>query len=81
MLPARIVPDASTLACLPPSAILPLLYTVGAEICYLCQVGFPRMDEAESSAYLIDLWDQVDELHPCRRRRRAITEARRCPWT
>lgn len=81
MLPARIVPDASTLARLPPSALLLLLDTVGAETCYLSQVGLPSMDEAESSACLIDLWDQVNELRPCRRRRRRITEARRCPWT
>ncbi len=61
--PERIVPDATALSSLAPSAILPYLDALGDEIDYLCQVGHPAMDRAESAVFLADLVQQVDDLH------------------
>ena len=62
-LPERIVPDATALSSLAPSAILPYVDALGDEINYLCQVGHPAMDWAESAVFLADLSQQVDDLH------------------
>ena len=60
--PERIVPDATALSSLAPSAILPYLDALGDEINYLCQVGHPDLGRAEAAAYFVDLSQQVDDL-------------------
>ncbi len=62
-LPERIAPDATTLVSLARSAVLPYWDSLVNEIDYLCQVGHPAMDRAESAAYFVDLSQQVDDLH------------------
>src|SRR5690349_14674269 len=61
-LPERIAPDAIVLDGLEPSAILPYLEMLWGEICYVYQVGYPAMDGATASAYLIHLDRQIDDL-------------------
>ncbi len=60
--PERIAPDATTLVSLALSAVLPYWDSLVNEIDYLCQVGHPAMDRAESAAYFVDLSQQVDDL-------------------
>jgi hypothetical protein len=59
----RIVPDATALSSLALSAVLPYWDSLVNEIDYLCRVGHPAMDRAESAVFLADLVQQVDDLH------------------